>query len=70
MLSGKNREAGREALQLKVRDASIEWLQSTYEEMCKDHGEDVDEEIMADEEALRAQWDTITTRTQYAACLS
>ena len=69
MLSGKNREAGREALELKVRDASVEWLQATYEEMCKNLGQDVNEEIMSDEEALRREWETIKTRTQYAACL-
>ena len=71
MLSGKNREAAREALSVKVRDASLEWLQVRYESMCMERGQDVDEDIMMNENALRAEWGNIARkkRTQYATCL-
>ena len=69
MLSGKNREAAREALQLKVQAADIHWLRATYEEMCGDQRIEVDESIMDDEDALRNEWAIIVKRTQYATCL-
>ena len=69
MLSGKNREAAREALSVKMRDASFNWLQATYEEMCTNLGVDVNEEIMGDIIALRAEWKIILKRTQYVTCL-
>ena len=71
MLSGANRIAGREALGLRVRDASLNWLQKMYEAMCADVGREPDESIMNSEAELRAQFQRpeLVRRTQYATWL-
>jgi hypothetical protein len=65
MLSGKNRVAAREALEVKVEHATFEWLQATYEEMCNDRREDPDPDIMQDADRLKQEWAIKEKHTQY-----